>query len=129
MHILVNLITSGWLLLLLMIGFTLYLGLFRPSWCGKMMALFGTKGGCENPFYYFKRWTWEEPPENWRSMFGQCILWTIVFAGLAAYFALTKPDPKPWPFIAVPALMSVHFLIFAIRILVKVRATKSSRQA
>ena len=47
------------------------------------------------------------------------------FAGLAAYFILTNSDPISWPFIAVPALMSAHFFIFALRIYFKVKSLKN----
>jgi len=51
----------------------------------------------------------------------QCVLWMLVFGALALYFAFNMPEPKRWPIIAVPALMSIHFLTFSLRIYLRVK--------
>ena len=121
MQILVRLLSSGWLFLVGFISFTAYVGIARPLWFSKLLILCGTKRAYDDPFYYFKRWTWKEPPHKWRSKALQCILWMIVFGVLAFYYMSTMPEQRPWPFIAVPALMSIHFLVFALRIYLRVK--------
>ena len=121
MRMLVYALSSGWLLLGGFIAFLAYVGIARPAWFGKLLVLFGTKSGYDNPFYYFKHWTWKEPPDNWRSKTLQCILWMAVFGALAFCFVFIMPGPIPWPIVAVPALMSVHFLFFALRIYLGVK--------
>jgi len=121
MQMLIKVVSSGWLFLACFIAFVAYVGIARPLWFSKLLILCGTKRGYDDPFYYFKRWTWQEPPHNWRSQTLQCILWMAVFGALAFYFVFTMPEQKPWPFIAVPALMSIHFLFFALRIYLRVK--------
>ena len=121
MRMFVELLSSGWLFLLFFIALLAYVGIARPTWFGKLLKVLGSKRGYEEPFYYFKRWTWKEPPEKWRSKMMQCILWMVVFGALAFFFVFTAPGQKPWPFIAVPAGMSIHFLFFALRIYLSIK--------
>ena len=121
MQIFVGLLTSGWLFLLCFIAFLAYVGIVRPAWYGKLLEVLGSKRGYDEPFYYLKRWTWKEAPENWRSKMMQCILWMVVFGALAFYFVFTTRGQKPWPLIAVPAMMSIHFLFFALRIYLSIK--------
>lgn len=120
------LLSSGWIFLISFMAFLLYVGLAKPGWFSRLMRALGSREGCDSPFYYFKSWTWRRPPDNWKGKIWQCLFCMLAFASLAVYLILTKPDPKPWPFIAVPALMSIHFLLFALRI--GIRATTVSQR-
>jgi hypothetical protein len=125
MQMFVELLSSGWLFLLCFIAFTAYFGFARPPWFGKLLEVLGSKSGFDEPFYYFKRWTWKEAPENWRSKMMQCILWMVVFGALAFFFVYSTPGQKQWPIIAVPAMMSIHFLFYALRIYLSVKRLNS----
>ena len=111
----------GWLFLVSFISFGAYVYIARPMWFGKLMMLCGMKGGYDDHFYPFNRWTWKEPPHHWRLKTLQCIFWMMTFGALVFYFVFTKPDPKPWPIIAVAAFLSIHFLFFTLRIYLRVK--------
>lgn len=125
MQMLVKVVSSGWLFLACFIAFVAYVGIARPTWFGKFLMLCGTRRGYDDPFYYFKRWTWIKPPHNWRSEMLQCILWMTVFGALAFYFVFTMSEQKPWGYIAVPGLMSIHFLVCAVRIYLRVKRSNA----
>lgn len=124
MIIFVKLMASGWFFLIGFLGFVAYISLRRPVWVENVAKIFSPEWSYENPFYFFKRWTWEKPPENWRSKLCLCISSIFVFGFLPIYFVLTLDGPKPWGFIAVPALMSIHFAIFSVRIVLRIWSIK-----
>jgi hypothetical protein len=123
MGIFVYLLSTGWLFLIGIVSIVAYTAIARPAWPFKLSRILGNKSirGYDDPLYPFKRWTWKEPPENWLSVTTQCVLWMLVFGALALFFAFNMPEPKRWPIIAFPSLMSIHFLIHALRIYLRVK--------
>jgi len=121
MNTLVKLVSEGWLFLAAAVVSVIYIGWFRPSWLTKITRLFGHKDMYNDPFYYFRRWDWKQPPANWRTKLAQCVLWMILFGGLSIYLFNKS---RPWAYIILTGLMSIHFAVFVIRIYVRVSSAK-----
>ena len=123
MRIFVYLLSGGWLFLIAFVSLVAYTAIARPAWFPKLCRMLGSKNtrGYDDPLFPFKRWAWKEAPENWLSMTKQCVLWMLMFGALALFAAFNMPEPKPWPFIAVPSLMSINFLVYALRIYLRVK--------
>jgi len=112
MMFLAELMSSGWLLVTGFLVFFLYCTIRRPKWLGMERKY-------ESPFYPFKQWTWQTPPENWRSQFWQCLAWMVLFGFQAVWLILATPSP--WPYALLPAFISVLAGFVAARIFIRVK--------
>lgn len=119
MMFLAKLMSSGWLLVILFAGFLVYLIIRKPKW-------FGMERKYESPFYPFKQWTWQTPPENWSTQFWQCLIWMVLFGCLA--FWLIVATPNPWPYALLPAFMSAVHGFGAGRLYIRVKKLSAGKE-
>ena len=72
----------------------------------------------DDPFYPWKRWTWNAVPPNWKSKLLQSFFWS-------AAFALTTLFEQGLVLVCIPWLLSLNFAVHSVRIVANVLSLKS----
>lgn len=122
------LLFGGWLTCLVGIGLTCFIWRFRPVWFAELFSDPGSVSVYEQPTFFLGHWKWTTQPPDWRSQAAVAMLWSVLFFGLSAAFALGS-HTVPWGTVVWGLLVGLSFLIHASRIIVCVRRVATNRAA